>query len=113
ALFVTCLGRALTFAYHVKRSTFDEVVALDVTQSMNVMDYRLNGQAVSRLAFAKHALRQALLELPCGSTVGWALSSRNGSQPERSIFPPSKRPTCKTWHGKPASRIVDWKMHKT
>src|SRR5207253_861479 len=31
------------------------------------------GQPVSRLAFAKKALRQSLLELPCGSKVGWAI----------------------------------------
>jgi mxaL protein len=46
---------------------------LDVTQSMNVTDERVDGQPVSRLAFAKKALRQSLLHLPCGSKVGWAI----------------------------------------
>jgi len=55
------------------RARFDHVVVLDVTQSMNVTDEQIDGQPVSRLAFAKQALREALLKLPCGSKVGWAI----------------------------------------
>jgi len=57
----------------MERLLFSHVVVLDVTQSMNVADQQINGQPVSRLVFAKAALRQALLELPCGSKVGWGL----------------------------------------
>ena len=57
----------------LQRSVFEQVVVLDITQSMNVTDVRLDGQPVSRLAFAKHALRESLLHLPCGSKVGWAI----------------------------------------
>ncbi|HEX7439285.1 MAG TPA: vWA domain-containing protein [Caldimonas sp.] len=57
----------------MKRSLFEHVIVLDVTQSMNVTDAQLDGKPVSRLAFAKHALRQSLLQLPCGSKVGWAI----------------------------------------
>ena len=57
----------------VERALFDHVVVLDVTQSMNVTDEQLDGQPISRLAFAKNALRQSLLQLPCGSKVGWAI----------------------------------------
>jgi mxaL protein len=56
-----------------KRALVDQVVVIDITQSMNVPDQRLHGQPVSRLAFAKHRLRQSLSELPCGSKVGWAV----------------------------------------
>ncbi len=56
-----------------KRHQVDQVVVIDITQSMNVPDQRLNGKPVSRLAFAKQQLRQLLSELPCGSKVGWAL----------------------------------------
>lgn len=56
-----------------KRHRVDQVVVIDITQSMNVPDQRLNGKPVSRLAFAKHQLRQLLSELPCGSKVGWAV----------------------------------------
>ena len=55
------------------RPSFEHVIVLDVTQSMNVTDVQLDGKPVSRLALAKHALRQSLIELPCGSKVGWAI----------------------------------------
>ena len=57
----------------LERRSFEHVVVLDVTQSMNVTDVQLDGKPVSRLALAKHALRQSLIELPCGSKVGWAI----------------------------------------
>lgn len=56
-----------------KRSLFEHVIVLDVTQSMNVQDLWLDGKPVSRLVFAKHALDQALQQLPCGSKIGWAI----------------------------------------
>lgn len=55
------------------RPRFEHVVVIDVTQSMNVVDQRLDGKPVARLAFAKHALRHALEQLPCGSRLGWAV----------------------------------------
>lgn len=69
----------------MERARFEHVIVLDVTQSMNVtdapldapvdapVDASLGGKPVSRLAFARHALREALLQLPCGSKVGWAI----------------------------------------
>ena len=57
----------------IERKLFEHVVVLDITQSMNVTDQTLDGKPASRLAFAKYALRQSLLELPCGSKVGWAV----------------------------------------
>jgi mxaL protein len=57
----------------LERQRFAHVVVLDVTQSMNVIDATIHGRPVSRLAFAKHALRAALPELPCGSRLGWAV----------------------------------------
>lgn len=56
-----------------RRPLFEHVVVLDITQSMNVTDVQLDGRAVSRLAFAKQALRRSLLALPCGSKIGWAV----------------------------------------
>jgi len=66
-------GCFLNPGWTMQRSLFEHVVVLDVTQSMNVTDQRLDGKPVSRLAYAKHALRQSLLQLPCGSKVGWAI----------------------------------------
>ncbi len=56
-----------------KRSLFEHVVVIDVTQSMNVTDMQLDGKPAARLAFARRALHEALSELPCGSKLGWAI----------------------------------------
>jgi mxaL protein len=56
-----------------KRSLYEHVVVLDVTQSMNVEDTTLDDKPASRLAFAKRMLHEALGELPCGSRLGWAI----------------------------------------
>jgi mxaL protein len=67
------LALAATFAnptLPMKRALFDHVVLLDVTQSMNVRDMLVDGRPASRLDFAKHALRQSLVEMPCGSRLG-------------------------------------------
>ena len=57
----------------MQRPRYNEIVVLDVTQSMNVEDQQLAGKPISRLLFAKHALRETLLKLPCGSKIGWGL----------------------------------------
>jgi len=54
----------------LKQDTFDYLVVVDITQSMNTLDYRQKSKPVSRLAFAKQALEQGLLRLPCGSKIG-------------------------------------------
>ncbi|MBV8209071.1 MAG: VWA domain-containing protein [Burkholderiaceae bacterium] len=55
------------------RRTFDGIVVLDITQSMNTLDATLGGQPVSRLTFAKARLRSALAQLPCGTKLGWGV----------------------------------------
>jgi mxaL protein len=55
------------------RTTYDYIVVFDITQSMNVADYDLDGSPVSRLTFAREAVRRNLRELPCGSRVGWGV----------------------------------------
>jgi len=57
----------------IPRKVFDYIVVFDITQSMNVDDYDLDGRPVSRLSFAREAARSALARLPCGSRVGWAV----------------------------------------
>jgi mxaL protein len=67
---------ALGFAHPAipwQRPLVDQVIVLDITQSMNTRDEAIDGVAVSRLAFAKHRLRQALPALRCGSKIGWAV----------------------------------------
>ena len=51
----------------------------DVTQSMNVQDEQLGGKPIARLQFAKHALREALLALPCGSKIGMSIFTEHRS----------------------------------
>jgi len=57
----------------LQRPTYQYLVTFDVTQSMDVDDQRLAGVAVTRLAFARAAAREALRRLPCGSKLGWAV----------------------------------------
>lgn len=59
--------------FDVSRATYDYLVVFDITQSMNVEDYDLDGVPVSRLTFAREAVRRTLHELPCGSRVGWGV----------------------------------------
>lgn len=76
ALVAAALALALTWlapTLPMPRSRVEHVVVLDITQSMNVPDQQLDGIAASRLAYAKHALREALRALPCGSKVGWGV----------------------------------------
>jgi mxaL protein len=54
----------------IPRDTYSYLVFFDISQSMNVEDYALDGRPVSRLAYARHAVREALPDLPCGSRIG-------------------------------------------
>lgn len=58
-------------AVELPRDAYDYIVVFDISQSMNVEDYELDGSPVSRLTYARDAVRQALRDLPCGSRVGW------------------------------------------
>lgn len=51
----------------------DWYFVVDITQSMNVRDAVASGNGISRLAFAKQQMRQALRSLPCGSRVALGL----------------------------------------
>ncbi len=76
-----CLGVALLLLLvailspplPIRRSVSDTLVVFDITQSMNVKDYELDGQPVSRLTFARDAMRHVLSDLPCGSRIGWGV----------------------------------------
>lgn len=76
-LLVIALGAlAATFAkpsVTTQRELVDHLIVIDITQSMNVPDYQLEGRPTSRLTYAKHALRESLLAMPCGSKVGWGI----------------------------------------
>jgi mxaL protein len=64
---------ALTFlqpSIPALQSRYSNLYILDITQSMNALDYTLDSKPQSRLEFARAALRQTLRELPCGSRAG-------------------------------------------
>lgn len=57
----------------VTRDAYDHLVIFDVTQSMNVEDYAIDGRPVSRLEYAKHAVAQALKNPRCDTRIGWGV----------------------------------------
>jgi len=58
---------------------YDYIFIVDITRSMNVADYRLDGQAVSRLQYLKQSLRGLLARLPCQSKVGLSVFTERRS----------------------------------
>jgi mxaL protein len=79
---LACALLAATFAHpslRVSRDVYRYVVVFDITQSMNALDYELDGRPASRLEFAKAAMHRALRELPCGSQMGFALFTAHRS----------------------------------
>lgn len=65
--------------FRLARPVAQLVVVLDVSQSMNTLDCRLDraAAAVSRLACVKDALGDALRKLPCGSQLAWGVFAGN------------------------------------
>lgn len=57
----------------MRQPVYRWLIVLDITQSMNVRDYQIDKHSISRLAYAKKSIRDALRRLPCGSTVALAL----------------------------------------
>ncbi|HEX7043494.1 MAG TPA: vWA domain-containing protein [Burkholderiales bacterium] len=57
----------------LERPVYRYLFVLDITQSMNTLDYGTEGRPLSRLAHAKAAIREALRRLPCGSRAGLGL----------------------------------------
>lgn len=72
-LLLAAAGLALALLHpqvNLSRGTFNNIFILDISQSMNVQDYRSDGKPVSRLEFARQSIRHALKNLPCGSKAG-------------------------------------------
>lgn len=68
-----------------KRDLHNYLFIVDVTQSMNAADMnseglksygqKSNGEKISRLAYTRHLLSEAVTNLPCGSKVGLSVFS--------------------------------------
>jgi mxaL protein len=54
----------------IPRDVQTYLVFIDISQSMSVEDYELDGAPASRLDYTRRAVRRALLDLPCGSRIG-------------------------------------------
>jgi mxaL protein len=65
------IGALFMPRFSLPHDTYEYVVFFDITQSMDVQDYEIDGAPVSRIDYARSAVRRALRELPCGSRVGW------------------------------------------
>lgn len=65
--------------FTITRPAAQVVVVLDVSQSMNTLDCRLERApaAVSRLACVKDALSDALRAMPCGAKLAWGVFAGN------------------------------------
>ncbi len=89
-----------------EQPVFDYIAVVDITRSMNVEDYRIDGAPVSRLDFVKRALREAVAELPCGSRFGLGVFTERGSA---LLFEPIE--TCAGFPGIAAALDrLDWRM---
>lgn len=60
---------------HWKRDLHHYLLIVDITQSMNATDMRLNGQAASRLDYTRQLLGDAIVKMPCGSKVSLGVFS--------------------------------------
>ena len=79
----------------VKRDVkiMDAIFVLDITDSMNVKDAEIDGEKVSRLAWAKEFTRRTLLEMPCGVHAGLAIFSE-----ARSLILMNPVEVCSSYH---------------
>jgi len=78
ALTLTLLALAAPLA-PIEHRSFDTLVVVDITGSMNTRDYSAAGRPVSRLEFVKAALRDFLAGLPCASRLGLGVFSERRS----------------------------------
>jgi mxaL protein len=85
---------------------FTYIAVVDITRSMNVEDYQAEGKAVSRLEFARRALRRLAADLPCGSRLGLGVFTERSSA---LLFEPVE--TCEGYPAIAAALDkLDWRM---
>jgi mxaL protein len=70
---IILLGCLLKPHMQLPKPVYHWMIVLDITQSMNVRDYKVDANSVSRLVYAKQGIRAALRRLPCGSKVALGL----------------------------------------
>lgn len=108
-LLLATLAMAVLFIHpgrQQKTPTYNYTFIIDITRSMNASDYRQDNQAVSRLEFVKHSLRELLRQLPCQSRVGIGLFTERRST---LLFEPLEVCSAYTEIDTTISKI-DWRM---
>ena len=63
----------------LNKDIYDLVFVIDITQSMNALDYHVDQMPADRLSFVKNSLKQVISNLPCESKVGLSLFTTKNS----------------------------------
>ncbi|MES1931793.1 MxaL protein [Salinisphaera shabanensis T35B1] len=71
--FVLATATFVVPRWPLQQRVYSTLFVIDITRSMNVADYRVAGEPVTRLARAKAAVAATIARLPCGSQAGLAL----------------------------------------
>lgn len=71
--FVLLLAAALNPSIPLPRNIYSYILVADISQSMNVVDTRLNGKETSRLDYTKFMLHRVVANMPCGTRVSLGL----------------------------------------
>jgi mxaL protein len=70
---IALLVAAFSPKIELARDIRNYLLIVDITQSMNVPDMRLNGAKVSRIEYARHLLSETVKGLPCGTKLSVGL----------------------------------------
>lgn len=90
----------------LKRAVQDYLFVVDVTQSMNTADMRIDDAQVSRLAYTRHLLKGAMTLLPCGTKVSIGVFS---AESVALLFTPIE--VCKNYDAiQDSAAHLDWRM---
>lgn len=81
AAFVLLVAALVGPSVRWPRATYAYMVTFDITQSMDTEDVGVSGAPMSRLAYAKASMHEALAQLPCGSRIGWSIFTGQSTLP--------------------------------
>ncbi len=71
--FLLLIAAAFNPTIPLPRNIYSYVLVADISQSMNVVDTRLNGKETSRLDYTKFMMHRVVANMPCGTKVSLGL----------------------------------------
>lgn len=71
--FLLLIAAAFNPTIPFPRNIYSYVLVADISQSMNVVDTRLNGKETSRLDYTKFMMHRVVANMPCGTKVSLGL----------------------------------------